>query len=186
MCQFKSALCLKDRVFVPDYDSHAEMLKELGIKDDYLGASKKFVRVELAPKDDNKTSDPMTWRLKVDQDITPEWFDIRADEQRIKEAVAEWAKVHILRDGEHEVHDGVWYAYGSARVKAHGSATVYAYDSATVYAYDSATVEATGSATVILPKLYQTNKPVTLEDEAICINHKDHTIRSKVKWTQEE
>ena len=33
MCKLKSAIILKDRVFIPDYDSHDEMLKELGIKD---------------------------------------------------------------------------------------------------------------------------------------------------------
>lgn len=50
MCQFKSALLLKNRVFVPDYDSHSDMLDELGIKDDMLNASKTFVRVELSPE----------------------------------------------------------------------------------------------------------------------------------------
>ena len=44
MCQFKSALCLKDRVFVPDYDSHDRMLEELKIPDDFAHASKVFVR----------------------------------------------------------------------------------------------------------------------------------------------
>lgn len=33
MCQMKSAIILKDRVFIPDYDSHSDMLKELGIED---------------------------------------------------------------------------------------------------------------------------------------------------------
>ena len=29
MCKFKSGLILKDRVFIPDYDSHVDMLEEL-------------------------------------------------------------------------------------------------------------------------------------------------------------
>lgn len=57
MCQFKSAICLKDRVFVPDYDSHSKMLEELHIEDDFVHASKVFVRVELVPEDGDKTSD---------------------------------------------------------------------------------------------------------------------------------
>ena len=148
MCQFKSALCLKDRVFVPDYDSHDRMLKELGIHDDFAHASKTFVRVELSPADGDKSSDPMGWRIKIDQDILPDWFDHNRDEARVKTAIADWCKVHVLREGTHEVHSGVWYAYGSATVKAYGSATVKAYDSATVKAYDYATVEACDSATV--------------------------------------
>ena len=62
-------------------------------------------------------------------------------------------------------------------MEAYNSATVYAYNSATVYAYDS--------ATVILPKNYQTDNPVILSGEAVCVNHKAHTIRSAIKWTVE-
>ena len=140
------------------------------------------------------------------------------DEPRVKEAITEWCKVHVLREGMHEVRDGVWIAcnsatvkayysatvkayysatvkaYGSATVeacnsatvKAYESATVKAYDSATVEAYESATVKAYDSATVILPKAWQTIKPVVLHGEAICINHKTHTIKSAIKWAQED
>ena len=77
-------------------------------------------------------------------------------------------------------------AYDSASVKACDSASVEAYGSASVKAYDSASVEACDSASVILPKLYQTSRPVVLHDEAICINHRDHTIQSPVTWVQKE
>ena len=50
MCKLKSAIILKDRVFVPDYDSHDKMLKELGIKDTRENAERLFVRAELSPK----------------------------------------------------------------------------------------------------------------------------------------
>lgn len=201
MCSFKSALCLRDRVFVPDYDSHEDMLKELGIKDDYLNASKTFVRVELSPEDGDKSSDPMGWKLKVDQDVRPDWFDPAVDELRIKQAIADWCAVHVIKDGKREVKDGIWYATGSATVKACGSATVEAYDSATVRAYGSATVEAYGSATVgaydsatveaydsatvILPKNFQTDKPMILSGESVCVNHKTHTIQGAIKWAVE-
>ena len=46
MCQFKSALVLKDKIFLPDYDSHDKMLQELEIEDNFTNASKVFVRVE--------------------------------------------------------------------------------------------------------------------------------------------
>lgn len=161
MCQFKSALCLKDRVFVPDYDSHDRMLKELGIHDDFTHASKTFVRVELSPADGDKSSDPMGWRIKIDQDILPDWFDYNSDEDRVKKAIAEWCKVHMLREGTHKVHSGVWYAYGNA------------------------TVEAYDNATAILPRALQTNKPVELHDSSICINHKTHTIKSAIAWKVE-
>ena len=72
MCRFKSALVLKNRIFVPDYDSHDKMLQELGIKDNFTNASKVFVRVELFPADGNVFSAVDDWEMKVDQDILPE------------------------------------------------------------------------------------------------------------------
>ena len=142
MCRLKSCLVLKDRVYCPDYDSHQDMLDKLGIKDDYLGASKTFVRVELLPPNGVESlMEPLDrWTLKVDQDVTPEWWDEKADRQRVEEAVEAWRREHVFADGEHEVTDGVYYALGSATVKACGSATVKAWGSATVEAYGSAIV----------------------------------------------
>ena len=178
MCQLKSCLVLKDRVYCPDYDSHQDMLDKLGIKDDYLGASKTFVRVELTPPDGMRSlMEPLDrWTLKVDQDVTPEWWDAEADRQRVEEAVEAWRMENVFTEGEHSVEAGKVFAYGnatviawgistveaygnatvkawcSATVKACGSATVTAYDNAAVKAYDSATVYAYGNATVIYPR----------------------------------
>lgn len=49
MCQLKSCLVLKDRIYCPDYDSHDRMLKELQIADTIQNAETLFVRVELTP-----------------------------------------------------------------------------------------------------------------------------------------
>ena len=154
MCQLKSCLVLKDRVYCPDYDSHQDMLEKLGIRDDYLGASKTFVRVELTPPDDVKSlMEPLDrWTLKVDQDVTPEWWDEKADRQRVEEAVEAWRREHVFTEGEHIVNAGEVYACGSATVKAWDNATVKAYGSATVYAFGSATVEAWDNATVVYPR----------------------------------
>ena len=150
MCQLKSCLVLKDRVYCPDYDSHQDMLDKLGIKDDYLGASKTFVRVELLPPDGMKSlMEPLDrWTLKVDQDVTPEWWDAEADRQRVEEAVEAWRREHVFAEGEHIVKAGEVYAFGNATVEAWGNAIVTAHDSATVKAYGNAIVTAWGSATV--------------------------------------
>ena len=150
MCQLKSCLVLKDRVYCPDYDSHQDMLDKMGIKDDYLGASKTFVRVELLPPDGEESlMEPLSrWTLKVDQDVTPEWWDAEADRQRVEEAVEAWRGEHVFAEGKHIVKAGEVYAFGSATVEAFDSAIVKAFGSATVKAFDSATVKAFGSATV--------------------------------------
>ena len=171
MCRLKSGIILKNRVFVPEYDSHTEMLEELGIKDDYLGASKTFVRVELSPTDGDVFSDIDTWKLTVDQDIMPEWYDEDTYKPQVVEAVKEWAKDHIHIDENNlKINSGTnHYIKNCKDVQIYGNATVvyicgnatvvyicgnatveYIYDSATVkYIYDSATVKnICGNATV--------------------------------------
>ena len=96
MCKLKSAIILKDRIFMPDYDSHSKMLEELKITDDYFHASKVFVRAELTPENGDAFSDIDGWKLEVDQDITPEWFDEKDCTERMRKAVKEWAKTHIF------------------------------------------------------------------------------------------
>ena len=144
MCQLKSAIILKDRIFIPEYDSHSDMLRELNIKDDYLGASKKFVRAELSPTNGDVFSDIDSWYFKVDQDITPEWFSEDEYKPRMVEAVKEWAKthIHIGIDGL-KINSGTnHYIKDCKDVEIYGSATVeYICGSATVeYICDSATV----------------------------------------------
>ncbi len=166
MCKLKSMIALKDRIYIAEHDSHQDMLNELKIKDDYLGASKKFVRLELSPADGDPFSDIDTWVLTVDQDIKPEWYSEEEYKPKAIEAVKEWAKTHIfvginglkLSEGTNyyikdckdvEICDSASVeAYGSASVKAWGSASVEAWGSASVEACDSASVEAYGSASV--------------------------------------
>ena len=96
MCKLKSAIILKDRIFMPDYDSHSKMLEELKITDDYFNASKVFVRAELVPENEDVFSDIDGWKFSVDQDITPEWFDEKDCAERMRKAVKEWANTHIF------------------------------------------------------------------------------------------
>ena len=163
MCRLKSGIILKGRVFVPEYDSHTKMLEELGITDDYLNASKTFVRAELLPVDGDVFSSIDNWMLKVDQDVIPDWYDEETYKPQVIAAVKEWAKDHIhngvdglkISSGQgHYIKDckdveicdsaTVKYICGSATVKnIYGSATVKNIcDSATVKnIYGSATVE---------------------------------------------
>ena len=96
MCKLKSAIILKDKIFMPDYDSHSKMLEELKITDDYFNASKVFVRAELSPENEDIFSDIDGWKFSVDQDITPEWFDEKVCAERMRNTVKEWAKTHIF------------------------------------------------------------------------------------------
>ena len=171
MCRFKSGIILKDRVFIPDYDSHQQMLDELGIEDNRQNAERLFIRAELVPMNGDVFSDINNWEFVVDQDILPDWYVKNYDKQRMVKAVKEWAKsrIHIgvdnleISNGEnHYIKDcknviicdnatvedifgnaTVRYIYGNATVKCiYGNATVR-------YIYGNATVERIcGNATV--------------------------------------
>ena len=154
MCKLKSAIILKDRIFMPDYDSHSKMLEELKITDDYFNASKVFVRAELVPENKDVFSDIDGWKLCVDQDITPEWFDEKDCAERMRKAVKEWANTHIFV-GQNDLkisHGENIFIKDCKNVEIYGNTTVERicgnttveriYDNATVKSIcDNATVE---------------------------------------------
>ena len=177
MCMLKSGLILKDDVFIPDYDSHEEMIKELKLKDD--GQNTNFIRAEFSPPDGDVFAPIDTWKLKIDQDILPKWYATEIDNERFIAAVREWVKKHVITGGVvDEIKDGVFYikdatiknvcgsatieyVHGSAMIKnvcgsamiknVCGSATIeYVHGSAMIKnVYDNATIEYVhGSATI--------------------------------------
>ena len=157
MCKLKSGIILKDSVFVPDYNSHTDMLEELKIKDTRENAERLFVRAEFYPKEDI-FSDVNKWIYRVDQDILPEWYVEEADKDRFIKAVKEWRKKHVLVgvDGI-TLSDGDTYyikdcknvvVKNGSTVEACGNSTVEAYDNSTVKAYNNSTVEAFNNSTV--------------------------------------
>ena len=153
MCKLKSAIILKDKIFMPDYDSHSEMLEELKITDDYFNASKVFVRAELVPENGDVFSDIDGWKFSVDQDITPEWFDEKDCAERMRKAVKEWAKTHIFigQNGLKISHGENIFIKDCKNVNIYGNATVKnIYGNATVENIcDNAAVEyICGKATV--------------------------------------
>ena len=75
-------------------DSHSALLEKLNIEDNHMNASKKFVRAELLPPNNNKTDDVSKWRFKVDQDIVPDWYELdpKRYEEEFRNKVRNWMK----------------------------------------------------------------------------------------------
>lgn len=94
MCCFKSMLLLKDRVFIPCYDSHEDMIEACGL--DHGPMRENFVRVEITPPDDDPTVPLEEWRYRVDQDYLPNWYVEEVDKKRCFDALKTWAIKHIL------------------------------------------------------------------------------------------
>ena len=151
MCRLKSGIILKDQVFIPDYDSHTDMLKELGIEDNEINAKTLFVRAELFPVDGNIFSNISTWQFNVDQDILPSWFIYKYDKQRMIDVVKEWKKDHVFENVnkllELEGND-TYYLKNCKNVKAYDSCKINAYGDCKVNAHDDCIVNAYGDCKV--------------------------------------
>ena len=125
MCRFKSGIILNKKIILAEGgdESHSALLKQLGIKDDYMNASKTFVRAELIPKDEawwiDPDAEPDKWGFVVDQDITPEWFalDEQKHEADFRKAVCEWWKAHVFVDKKIEMLDSGYYRLKRCEVK---------------------------------------------------------------------
>ena len=123
MCRFKSGVILKNRVVIApgENDSHSDLLESLGIEDNYMGATKTFVRAELVPVNDewwvSPEKEPDKWAFVVDQDITPDWFDKSEHEKTFRDAVCDWWKVHVLVDRKIDELSSGYYRLKRCEVK---------------------------------------------------------------------
>ena len=112
MCKFKSGIILKNKVVLtPDgNESHSDLLESLGIEDTRQNAMRVFVRAELIPKDGNKELPINEWTFRVDQDITPDWYDEdpKRYETEFRDAVREYMKDYMESYNVVEIAGRFW------------------------------------------------------------------------------
>ena len=174
MCKFKSSITMKDQIFIPDYDSHSQMLDELGIEDTEKNAETKFIRAELYPKDGDVFSSVDEWVYKVDQDILPGWYVASYDEQRVREAVKKWVDKHVhIGKKNFSVNGGTHYFKNCENVtlRDNSTATLYGNSTATLYGNSTATLWDNSTATLrdnSTATLYG-NSTATLRDNSTAI-----------------
>lgn len=148
MCQLKSCLVLKDRIYCPDYDSHDQMLNELQIADTIKNAESLFVRVELFPPYGNLLVPLEGWRLRVDQDVLPGWWDKDYYEPLVRAEVKKWVDEHLIYSGKRTITKGTYYALNDAEIVAENNSIIHAFNHAKVFAYDRSLVVAHHNTTV--------------------------------------
>lgn len=75
MCNFLSALVTRQgEVKYNLYtDSHEDLIELYGLRDNSMMGQ--FVRVEYRPKNSNDLADVTKYKLYVDEEETPEWFE---------------------------------------------------------------------------------------------------------------
>ena len=196
MCRFKSGIIFKTRCVVApaDNDSHSGLLRDLNIEDTYTNASRMFVRAELVPENDEWWTDPDGWEFVVDQDVTPDWFDLDPGkyEEEFRQAVKAWWDEHVIVNKKIDVLRSGFYRLKRCEVKKllndvkvfldsstvgemWDSSTVgKMYDSSTVgKMYDSSTVgEMCGSSTV--GKMYDSSTVGEMYGSSTARNFKNY------------
>ena len=88
MCRFHSGIVTyKNRSVIADLDkdSHTDLLEIGELKDTSINP--KFVRVEILPIDGDIFNHKLSnWKLHIDQDLIPDWFDKAKAEKMMKES----------------------------------------------------------------------------------------------------
>ena len=98
MCQFKSGIVLRDEsskggfrlLMSPWSESHSELCQIFKLNDT-AKAKLYFARVEFSPPSMDVAYKPETYKLKIDEERTPDWFD-----DEMKEKVSEKVRESLI------------------------------------------------------------------------------------------
>ena len=189
MCQFLSAIVLKDQILF-DYwdDSHENILQKNNIKDDSINPQ--FVRVELLNKNnDIFDRDQENWNIKIDQDFIPDWFDKDKTQIKMRNVLKKvHVKVFLINDNIDKLNTNIRYCKNTKINIMLGSSSVgEMWDSSSVgKMWDSSSVgEMWGSSSVKIYSKYskierQKNNSVIIDftnkKPEIIIAHKNWNI----------
>lgn len=131
------------------------MLEELGVDTKYGNTRDTFVKVTLVPPHNSLKFPVESWRLEIDQNFLPDWWDDATYEPRIKETVEKWYKKYVIFEGKHYLTGGPYYIFDHANVTGN-ECVIHAFDNSRitvnegkVFAYDQASVTAEYDCEVI-------------------------------------
>ena len=81
MCNFKSFVVTKGKkVFMlEDEDSHEDIVDFYNLDDSKKGEFSNIVRLEISPKGFLFSCSKRNWEVKIDEEVTPEWFKNREE-----------------------------------------------------------------------------------------------------------
>lgn len=101
MCKFKSGIVLRDEwekggfklLMSPFTESHSELIDLFNLKD---GARLNFARIEFSPDDLSDAHLVEKYKLTIDEERTPDWFDVEMKE-KVSEKMSFYIKSIILK-----------------------------------------------------------------------------------------
>ena len=137
MCKFYSAIVMKngDVLHNENLLSHEDLIRLFNINDSQVNCDK-FVRVEFCPDDNNDLPDIDKYKLKVDEENIPDWFEQHRGftEEKLKDIV----KNRIITSDQKILTGGLYIIAKNVTIDKVLNAEIY-YNSGTV-TYNSGTV----------------------------------------------
>jgi hypothetical protein len=107
MCKFYSAIVMRngDLLHNENLQSHEDIIRLFNINDTQINCDN-FVRVEFTPLKESDYPDIEKYLLKVDEDSTPDWFEIHREyiTTRLKEFVSK----RIITSDQQIITGGVY------------------------------------------------------------------------------
>ncbi|MFA5376471.1 MAG: hypothetical protein WC455_12065, partial [Dehalococcoidia bacterium] len=100
MCQPASGVLTKDHAFwSKKTESHSEIIQEFNLHADGVGGPN-VLQFEITPPNGDFTKPLEEWRYRVDQDVTPEWYDPAKDETRARSILQDWIAAKVVLPGQ--------------------------------------------------------------------------------------
>ena len=94
MCRPATFIITKNQVLWSLKDeSHEVIIKENNLKDEH---NITFVRVEIVPRDDNYLLPFSQWIYHLDQDLLPDWYNVKEAEKRARKQLPKWRKAKVV------------------------------------------------------------------------------------------
>ncbi len=148
MCKFFSVIVTKKSiVWDIDIDNHTTLLEKAGIKDEKKDPN--FVRVELLPKDsDVFNHDLKNWKLHVDQDFKPDWFDENDAEKRVKKLVGEVFVGRFIKSKIKEITAGRWFLGTGGTIQYVRGGTIQCVSGGTIQYVRGGTIQCVSGGTI--------------------------------------
>jgi len=130
MCSFFSCIVTKDRVYWNKYiDSHSALIDKYNLNDTVIHPLAKVVRVEVIPPLPNHVfeSDIDKWKIEINQDFLPSWFDLQKYEDRIYTALEKCLKEVVIDNKEIKRLSSGRYFIRDSKIELIGGYTIIDY-----------------------------------------------------------
>ncbi len=152
MCNPASFVLTENEVYWSrNTDSHDEIITEHNLRES-LGDPRnvQILRVEIAPKDGDLSSDPAGWVYHVDQDLVPTWHNAERDEARARRVLTDWHKARVCLSGSIVLRqsESTWL-FGNSRAVCFGNSRAVCFGNSRAECWENSRAECYGNSSAV-------------------------------------